>query len=111
MAKGASPGSSLGHSVRAACAPVAVRPQKAGSNLQCHSHRIQTDAFEEVDLACLGLSQLVSWGISDYLIGLFGESIASDLRWASNVVYGGSSAAADVDAKQMRRRPSQEARP
>jgi MFS family permease len=40
-------------------------------------------------VACLGLSQLVSWGISYYLIGLFGDSIASDLRWTSDVVYGG----------------------
>jgi hypothetical protein len=38
-------------------------------------------------VACLGLSQLVSWGISYYLIGLFGDSIASDLRWTSDVVY------------------------
>jgi hypothetical protein len=40
-------------------------------------------------VACLGLSQFVSWGISYYLIGLFGDSIASDLRWPSDVVYGG----------------------
>jgi MFS family permease len=40
-------------------------------------------------VACLGLSQLVSWGISYYLIGLFGDSIATDLRWTSDVVYGG----------------------
>lgn len=40
-------------------------------------------------VACLGLSQLVSWGISCYLIGLFGDSIASDLHWTSDVVYGG----------------------
>jgi predicted MFS family arabinose efflux permease len=40
-------------------------------------------------VACLGVSQLVSWGISYYLIGLFGDSIATDLRWTSDVVYGG----------------------
>jgi MFS family permease len=40
-------------------------------------------------VACLGLSQLISWGISYYLIGLFGDSIASELHWTSNVVYGG----------------------
>jgi hypothetical protein len=40
-------------------------------------------------VACLGLSQFVSWGISYYLIGLFGGSIANDLRWTSDVVYGG----------------------
>lgn len=37
----------------------------------------------------LGLSQLISWGISYYLIGLFGGSIANDLGWTSDVVYGG----------------------
>lgn len=40
-------------------------------------------------VACIGLSQLISWGISYYLVGLFGNSIASDLRWTSNFVYGG----------------------
>lgn len=40
-------------------------------------------------VACLGLSQLVSWGTSYYLIGLFGDSIARDLGWSSDVVYGG----------------------
>lgn len=40
-------------------------------------------------VACLGLSQLISWGVSYYLIGLFGDSIASDLHWTSDVVYGG----------------------
>jgi len=40
-------------------------------------------------LACLGLSQLISWGISYYLVGLFGEAIAKDLGWTSDAVYGG----------------------
>jgi hypothetical protein len=40
-------------------------------------------------VVCLGFSQLVSWGVSYYLIGLFGEAIANDLRWTSDVVYGG----------------------
>lgn len=42
---------------------------------------------------CLGLSQLVCWGISYYLIGAFGDRIAADLGWSPSVVYGGFSAA------------------
>lgn len=42
---------------------------------------------------CLGLSQLVAWGISYYLIGALGEIITADLGWAPEVVYGGFSAA------------------
>jgi MFS family permease len=41
----------------------------------------------------LGLSQLISWGISYYLIGCFGERIAADLGWTRGVVYGGFSLA------------------
>jgi MFS family permease len=40
-------------------------------------------------VACLGLSQLISWSISYYLIGLLGDSIAKDLHWAPKIVYGG----------------------
>ncbi|MGH6927472.1 MAG: MFS transporter, partial [Dongiaceae bacterium] len=42
---------------------------------------------------CLGLSQLVCWGISYYLIGAFGDAIAADLGWSPSLVYGGFSAA------------------
>jgi Major Facilitator Superfamily len=42
---------------------------------------------------CLGLSQLVCWGISYYLIGAFGDLIAADLGWSPSMVYGGFSAA------------------
>lgn len=42
---------------------------------------------------CLGLSQLVCWGISYYLIGIFGEAIAAEMRWSRPLVYGGFSAA------------------
>lgn len=38
---------------------------------------------------CLGLSQLIIWGISYYLIGGFGELIAADLHWSRDAVYGG----------------------
>ena len=41
----------------------------------------------------LGLSQLVCWGISYYLIGVFGERIAAELGWSRTLVYGGFSAA------------------
>lgn len=41
----------------------------------------------------LGLSQLVSWGVTYYLIGAFGELIIVDLNWSRVVVYGGFSAA------------------
>jgi MFS family permease len=42
---------------------------------------------------CLGLSQLVCWGISYYLIGVFGDLIAADLGWSPSIVHGGFSAA------------------
>ncbi|WP_119421610.1 MFS transporter [Desertibaculum subflavum] len=40
----------------------------------------------------LGLSQLVCWGITYYLIGAFGHLIAADLGWSMAVVHGGFSA-------------------
>jgi MFS family permease len=42
---------------------------------------------------CLGLSQLVCWGISYYLIGAFGGLIAADLGWSQPLVHGGFSLA------------------
>lgn len=41
----------------------------------------------------LGVSQLVCWGISYYLIAAFGARIAEDLGWSEPIVYGGFSAA------------------
>jgi MFS family permease len=41
---------------------------------------------------CLGLSQLVCWGVSYYLIGIFGEAIAAEMKWSLPLVYGGFSA-------------------
>lgn len=41
----------------------------------------------------LGISQLVCWGISYYLIAAFGARIAEDLGWTDPIVYGGFSAA------------------
>lgn len=40
----------------------------------------------------LGLSQLICWGITYYLIGAFGHLIAADLGWSMAVVHGGFSA-------------------
>jgi len=42
---------------------------------------------------CLGLSQLICWGVSYYLIGGFGEAIAADFGWSRDAVYGGFSVA------------------
>lgn len=42
---------------------------------------------------CLGLSQLTCWGLSYYLIGAFGETMAADLGWRPLLVYGGFSVA------------------
>ena len=39
----------------------------------------------------LGVSQLICWGISFYLIGVFGDLIVADLGWRRSVVYGGFS--------------------
>ena len=40
---------------------------------------------------CLGLSQLICWGISYYLIGGFGDLMVGDLQWSRSLVYGGFS--------------------
>lgn len=42
---------------------------------------------------CLGLAQLISWGVTYYLIGGFGELIAADLHWSGDTVHGGFSVA------------------
>ena len=42
---------------------------------------------------CLGLSQLVCWGVTYYLIGVFGDAIAADLGWSRSLVHGGFSVA------------------
>jgi MFS family permease len=41
----------------------------------------------------LGLAQLVSWGISFYYIGVFGDLIVDDLGWSRASVFGGFSVA------------------
>lgn len=42
---------------------------------------------------CLGLTQLISWGITYYLVGAFGDLIIADTGWSREVVYGGFSIA------------------
>ena len=37
----------------------------------------------------LGLSQLVMWGVTYYMIGGFGPLIAADLGWGTAAVQGG----------------------
>src|SRR3546814_2726686 len=42
---------------------------------------------------CLGRAQLISWGVSYYLIGGLGEAMSASLGWSRGVIYGGFSAA------------------
>lgn len=44
-------------------------------------------------IVCLGLTQLVGWGVTFYLIGALGPAMTADLGWNSATVYGGFSAA------------------
>lgn len=37
----------------------------------------------------LGLAQLISWGVSYYLVGGFGELMVADLGWSRSAVWGG----------------------
>jgi MFS family permease len=39
----------------------------------------------------MGFAQLVSWGISYYLIGIFGEKMVAELGWTRPIIYGGFS--------------------
>ncbi len=49
-------------------------------------------------IVCLGLTQLVGWGVTFYLIGALGPAMAADLGWNAAAVYGGFSAAIVVMA-------------
>src|SRR3546814_11049969 len=42
---------------------------------------------------CLGLSQLVCWGITFYMVAIFGELIAAEMGWSRSAGLGGFSAA------------------
>lgn len=43
-------------------------------------------------IICLGLSQLIGWGVSFYLIGNFGPAMQAELGWSAATLYGGLSA-------------------
>jgi len=49
--------------------------------------------IERRTVLALGLSQLVCWGISYYLIGAFSDRIMADLGWSRSTVHGGFSLA------------------
>jgi len=42
---------------------------------------------------CIGVTQLIHWGVSYYLIGAFGGRIAAEMGWSSARVYAGYSLA------------------
>lgn len=47
---------------------------------------------------CLGLTQLLGWGVTFYLIGALGPDMAADLGWEPATLYGGFSCAIVVMA-------------
>lgn len=49
-------------------------------------------------ITCLGLTQLVGWGVSFYLLGTLGQAMAADLGWSITVLFGGFSCAIVVMA-------------
>ncbi|MCV6906158.1 MAG: MFS transporter [Achromobacter xylosoxidans] len=49
-------------------------------------------------VVCLGLTQLVGWGVTFYLIGALGPDMAVDLGWNPATIYGGFSCAIVVMA-------------
>lgn len=49
----------------------------------------ETPALPRRTVWALGLSQLIAWGVSYYLIGVLGERIAADLGWGMARVQGG----------------------
>jgi len=49
-------------------------------------------------VVCLGITQLVSWGVSFYLISNFGPAMQAELGWSAAQIYGGFSLAIVVMA-------------
>lgn len=41
------------------------------------------------DVCLLGIAQLICWGVSYYIVGVFGELMVSDLGWNRTTVFGG----------------------
>ncbi|MEU7219468.1 MFS transporter [Nocardia iowensis] len=56
------------------------------------THRTVAEIPRKVE-ACLGISQLVCWGVSYYLIGIFNDAIGADRGWSETLVQGGFSVA------------------
>jgi MFS family permease len=56
------------------------------------AEREQLSMIPRSTVFCLGLAQLISWGISYYLVGAFGERIAAELGWSQAIIHGGLSA-------------------
>ncbi len=38
---------------------------------------------------CIGLTQLINWGITFYLLGAFGDAIAHDTAWGQPLIFSG----------------------
>ncbi|MGR6465553.1 MFS transporter [Rhizobium sp. PAMB 3182] len=49
--------------------------------------------ISRLQVFCLGLTQLVSWGISYYLIGTFAGTLEAERGWSMDAIYGGFAAA------------------
>lgn len=58
-----------------------------------HFRGAGNDLISRKSVWALGLAQLISWGISFYYIGVFGDLIVGDLGWTRAFVFGGFSAA------------------
>lgn len=52
-----------------------------------------TASISRRGVLCLGLSQLISWGVTYYFIGVFGQHIAEDLGWSGELIHSGFSVA------------------
>lgn len=38
---------------------------------------------------CVGLTQLINWGITFYLLGAYGRAIAHDTAWGETLIFSG----------------------
>ena len=68
-----------------------MSPPGRGRPAACRRSRPSTGRRRAI--VCLGLSQLIGWGVTFYLIGALGPAITAGLGWNSAAVYGGFSAA------------------
>lgn len=76
-----------------------MRHKRQGGQRRRHPRRSLVVAegrpllIQRSTILSLGVSQLVCWGISYYLIGGFGTRMAEDLGWSRALVFGGFSMA------------------